>query len=90
MSTIDGSGVIAASGEVQLLFGGITPAHGFMIQNNSAAHLWVSDIGDATAGGSSFPVPAGKMFTTPAGYAPAGPVSAIGASDGMAFTARAW
>src|SRR5215213_9888127 len=38
----DGSGTVATGGSVQLLFGGIAPAHGFLVQNNSSAALWIS------------------------------------------------
>src|SRR6266581_2888944 len=45
----DGSGTVAAGGSAQSLFGGAVPANGFIVQNNSSAALWVSDVGAASA-----------------------------------------
>ncbi len=41
----DGSGTLATGGSAQTLFGGIVPANGFLVQNNSSAALWISDVG---------------------------------------------
>src|SRR3954447_12680572 len=49
----DGSGALAAGGSAQTLFGGIVPLNGFLVQNNSSANLWISDVGVATSGGAS-------------------------------------
>src|ERR1044071_3487372 len=49
----DGSGTVAAGGSAQTLFGGVVPANGFLVQNNSNAALWISDVGTASAGGAS-------------------------------------
>src|SRR5438067_4056877 len=46
----DGSGTLAAGGSAQALFGGIVPASGFLVQNNSSSVLWLSDVGTALAG----------------------------------------
>lgn len=35
----DGSGTLATGGSAQALFGGIVPANGFLVQNNSSAAL---------------------------------------------------
>ena len=87
----DGSGAVATGGSAQLLFGGIAPAHGFLVQNNSAAALWISDVGTASAGGASIQLAAnGGTFMTPSGYKPAGPVSLYGATTGQTFAARRW
>jgi hypothetical protein len=87
----DGSGTIAAGGSAQLLFGGIVPSHGFLVQNNSSAALWISDVGTASAGGAGIQLAAnGGLFTTPGGYKPAGAVSLYGATTGQAFAARRW
>jgi hypothetical protein len=87
----DGSGSVAAGGSAQTLFGGILPANGFLVQNNSAAALWISDIGAASAGGASLQLDAyGGIFITPSGYKPAGAVSLFGATTGQAFAARHW
>jgi|SRR6185437_13267213 hypothetical protein len=87
----DGSGTVAAGGSAQTLFGGIVPLNGFLVQNNSSAVLWVSDVGAAAAGGASIQVAAnGGVFATPSGYKPAGAVSLFGATTAQAFAARRW
>ena len=87
----DGSGTVAAGGSAQLLFGGIVPANGFLVQNNSVAALWICDVGTASAGGASVQIAAnGGIFITPPGYRPAGAVSLFGATTGQAFAARRW
>jgi len=87
---LDGSGTITVGGTAQQLFGGVTPANGFQIGNTSAGILYVSDVGTASAGGSSMPIAAGAIYTTPDGYRPAGAVSIWGASTGQSFAARRW
>jgi hypothetical protein len=85
----DGSGTVAAGGTAQSLFGGIAPANGFLVQNNSSAALWVSDTGAASTGGASIQIaPNGGLFATPSGYKPAGAVSLYRATTGQAFAAR--
>jgi hypothetical protein len=87
----DGSGTVATGGAAQMLFGGIVPDNGFLVQNNSAAALWISDVGTASSGGASIQIAAnGGIFTTPSGYKPAGAVSLYGATTGQAFAARRW
>jgi hypothetical protein len=87
----DGSGTVAAGGSAQTLFGGVVPANGFIVQNNSSAALWVSDVGAASAGGASIQIAAnGGVFSTPSGYKPAGAVSLYGMTTGQAFAARRW
>jgi hypothetical protein len=87
----DGSGTVATGGAAQMLFGGIAPDNGFLVQNNSAAALWISDVGTASAGGASLQLAAnGGLFMTPTGYKPAGAVSLYGATTGQAFAARRW
>jgi hypothetical protein len=87
----DGSGALAAGGSAQTLFGGIVPSNGFLVQNNSSAVLWMSDVGTASAGGASIQLAAnGGTFATPSGYKPAGAVSLFGATTGQAFAARRW
>src|SRR5260370_10957034 len=41
----DGSGAVATGGSAQALFGGILPVHGLLVQNNSSAAVWISDVG---------------------------------------------
>src|SRR6266567_5198222 len=85
----DGSGTLATGGSAQTLFGGIVPTNGFLVQNNSSAVLWISDVGVASAGGASVQLAAnGGIFATASGYKPAGPVSLFGATTGQAFAAR--
>ena len=87
----DGSGTVATGGSAQTLFGGAVPANGFLVQNNSSAALWVSDVGAAANGGASIQIAAnGGVFATPSGYKPAGPVSLWGGTTGQAFAARRW
>ena len=87
----DGSGTVAAGGSAQSLFGGIVPANGFLVQNNSSAALWICDVGVAAAGGASVQIAAnGGVFMTPSGYKPGGAVSLYGATTGQAFAARRW
>ena len=87
----DGSGALAAGGSAQMLFGGIVPSNGFLVQNNSSAALWLSDAGTASAGGASIQLAAnGGTFATPSGYKPVGAVSLFGATTGQAFAARRW
>jgi len=87
----DGSGTVATGGSAQTMFGGIVPANGFVVQNNSTAALWISDVGVASAGGASIQLTAnGGVFATPSGYKPAGAVSLFGATTGQGFAARRW
>src|SRR5260221_2914848 len=65
----DGSGAVATGGSAQALFGGIVPVNGFVVQNNSSAALWVSDVGTASGGGASIQIAAnGGTFATPSAY----------------------
>jgi hypothetical protein len=90
-AAIDGSGTVATGGSAQLLFGGIVPTNGFMVQNNSSQALWISDVGVASAGGASVQIASnGGIFWTPSGYKPGGAVSLFGATTGQAFSARRW
>jgi hypothetical protein len=86
----DGSGTITTGGTAQILFGGIVPANGWLVCNNSAGALYISDVGTASAGGSAIQVAAGATFVTPSGYKPPGAVSIFGATTGQAFAARRW
>jgi hypothetical protein len=87
----DGSGAVATGGSAQTLFGGIVPANGFLVQNNSSAVLWVSDVGTAAADGASIQVSAnGGVFLTPSGSKPGGAVSLFWATTVQAFVAWRW
>jgi hypothetical protein len=89
-AAVDGSGSVGIGGIAQLLFGGAVPANGYLVANNSSGTLYVSDVGIATAGGTSVPIVAGTVFMTPSGYQPPGPVSLYGPTTGQPFAARRW
>jgi hypothetical protein len=87
----DGSGTITCGCSAQLLFGGIRPKSGYLICNNSAHPLYVSDVGPATpSGGSAIHIPPYATFVTPPGYAPQQAVSLYGPTTGQSFAARYW
>jgi hypothetical protein len=86
----DGSGTIVRGYEAQLLFGGVVPSGGYLICNNSAHPLYVSDVGTATAGGTAIQIPPSVTFITPPGYAPPQAVSLYGPTTGQSFAARRW
>ncbi|HVH76752.1 MAG TPA: hypothetical protein VM755_17690 [Stellaceae bacterium] len=86
----DGSAAVITGGVAQTLFGGVTPANGYLIANNSNATIYISDVGTALAGGAAIPVAPGSVFGTPSGYKPPGPVSLYGGTTGQAFAARRW
>jgi hypothetical protein len=86
----DGSGMIAVGGTAQQLFGGVTPANGWLVCNNSTGVLYVSDVGTAGPGGAAIQIAAGATFTTPSGYKPPTAVSIYGGTSGQAFAARRW
>jgi hypothetical protein len=87
---LDGSGSIVSGGAAQVLFAGIAPVNGYMVGNTSTHTLYVSDVGTASAGGSSMPIPTNTVFMTPAGYKPAGAVSLYGGTTSDTFAARKW
>jgi hypothetical protein len=88
----DRSGTIATGGTAQMLFSSVIPTNGFMVQNNHpTATIWVSDVGAASAGGSSVQLgPASAVWATPSGYKPAEAVSIFSATTGASFMARRW
>src|SRR3989442_6921947 len=72
----DGSGTLATGGSAQTLFGGLVPANGFLVQNNSTAALWISDVGVASAGGPPIQLtPNAGVFSAPSRANPTRPVS---------------
>lgn len=89
-AAIDGSGTLVTAGTAQMLFAGVVPVNGYLIANNSSATLYISDVGPASTAGTSIPVAAGAVYTTPSGYKPAGAVSLYGSGTGQAFAARRW
>lgn len=89
-AAVDGSGTVVTGGTAQLLFAGVVPSNGYLVANNSSEALYVSDVGAASSGGASIPIPAGAVFMTPSGYNPAGAVSLWGSTAGQTFAARRW
>jgi hypothetical protein len=89
----DGSTSITTGGTAQNLFSGTTPTNGFEVCNpDPSEDLWISDSTTAALNGQgSYRVaPDGGTYTTPAGYKPIGPVSAIAATTSHKITARRW
>ena len=89
LSYADRSGTITAGGTAQVVLPLWMGRHGCMIQNQSAASLWVSETGTAVAGPPSILIPTGQQFLcmSPAsGQA----YSIIGATTAQAFVAREW
>ena len=89
-AALDGSGMVAVGGTAQQLFGGVVPANGWLVCNNSSTALYISDVGTAAPGGSSIQIAAGATFATPSGYRPGGAVSIYGGTSGQGFAARRW
>lgn len=89
---IDGSVQIQAGSPDTTLFGGVVPAHAYMLQNNTSAAVWFNDTGNpAAATGPSFQLlPNGGSFITPRGYVPTGAVHIFGGTPGQWVTARYW
>ena len=100
----DGSGSlpISASGVQAILFGGVTPPHGFQVQiqdGSAQCPVFISDTSNAFHGlvlttsypGSNFPT----LYPTPPGYQPIGPVTltagtGCGIGSQINFAARMW
>jgi len=89
---VDGSGSITTGGTAQTLFSGTIPTNGYMIGNTSTANhtLYVSDVGTASATGSSMPIASGTIFATPPGYKPPGAVSIFSTTTSDTYSARRW
>lgn len=86
------SGTITTGGAAQQLTGAFPNRKGCAIQNQSAADLWINDLGTAAATQPSIRVPAGAQYLCGAGGggAPAGALSIFGATTGQAFAGREW
>src|SRR5262249_33815282 len=97
--SMDGSTVIGVGGVPTLLFNGVVPPNGFMVQINAANAVgnicYVSDHGQANQqtgflfGGIWVTTPLPNMFVTPPGYKPMGPVS-VTCSSSIYIAARGW
>lgn len=88
INLVNRSGTITTGGTAQQLTAANDSRLGWSIQNTSATDLWVSDVGTASAGGTSYKVPAGTSFTPPA--VALGVISIFGATTAQSFAAREW
>jgi hypothetical protein len=89
----DGSGTIALGGVAQNLFSGSQPTNGYLVFNlnpTGGRTLYISDVGVASATGSSFPILPQAEWHTPPGYKPPGAVSIFGTTTSDPFAARKW
>jgi hypothetical protein len=89
----DGSSTIAAGGVAQNLFSGTTPTNGYLVANlnpSGGRVLYISDIGTASAAGSSIPIQPQEEWRTPPGYKPPAAVSIFGTTTSDPFAARRW
>jgi hypothetical protein len=86
------SGTVTTGGVAQQLAGAFATRKGCAIQNQSAADLWISDVGTAAATQPSIKVPAGAQYLCGGGGggAPGGALSIFGATTGQAFAGREW
>lgn len=85
---VDRSGTITAGGTAQQLMPANAARRGFFLQNNSTGDLWINPNAAAVASQPSLKVPAGALYESPFGGAPAGAISIIGATTAQAFSAR--
>ncbi len=84
----DRSGVISSGGTQQQMMAANAARTGFWIQNTSVGDLWLSAIGQASAGGSSMRLRPGDLYECPAFGVPTTAVSVYGATTGQTFAAR--
>lgn len=89
-TVIDGSVQISTGGDLTL-FAGAVPPHGYLVQNNTSAVLWIEDTGaEAVANRSLQLAPNGAVFVTPDRYVPSGAVHILGGASGGWVRARYW
>ncbi len=89
----DGSSTLAAGGVAQNLFSGTTPTNGYLVVNlnpTGGRTLYISDVGTASATGSSIPIEPQTEWRTPPGYKPPNAVSIFGTTTSDPFSARRW
>lgn len=84
------SGTITTGGTAQVLMAANPARNGWSLMNVSAGDLWFYELGTATTSQPSIKVEAGALYESPAGAAPDGAISIIGATTGQAFAAREW
>jgi hypothetical protein len=87
---LDRSGAIAAGGAPQTIAAANPARQGFLVQNLSAADLWFSSLGAATAGSPALRIAPGQLYESPAHGVPSTAISILGATTGQAFAAREW
>lgn len=84
------SGAITTGGQPQALLPANPNRNGFLVQNVSAADLWINDQGDAGAVQPSLRIPANSEWRTPDGASVTTAVTIFGATAGQAFSCREW
>lgn len=87
---IDISGTITLGGTAQQLVAANANRTGFMVQNNSDALLWISEIATAVENQPSIQIPIGETYICPEGACGVGAISIVGPTTGKTFTAREW
>jgi hypothetical protein len=87
---VDISGTITLGGTAQTISTANPGRTGYLIRNNSAVSLWVSDLTTAVQSQPSLEIKAGELWETPLNYKPIGAISIIGSTTSQAFTAREW
>lgn len=93
LTAADGSGLIALGGNAQNLFSGNVPVNGYLVVNlnpSGGRALYISDVGTASATGSSIPIAPQAEWRTPPGYKPPNVVSIFGTTTSDPFSARRW
>lgn len=86
----DASGSIATANTSQQVAPAFATRRGFFFQNQSTGDLYLNYGAPATIGGGSIKVPAGGLYESPQGGAPATTITVIGATQGQAYTAKVY
>lgn len=91
-SPTDRSGTITLGGSAQTLMSANSSRHGFFVQNQSNADLWINDLGSsASASQPSIWLPAGAFYTCDAlSGVSVGSISIFGNTTSAPFAAREW
>jgi hypothetical protein len=82
------SGTIAVGGAAQPLMAANTSRHGYALQNQSTANLYVNCLATATQDNNSLLITPGQLYETPSNHTPTGACSIIGPTTGQTFYAR--
>lgn len=86
----DISGTITLGGTAQVLVAANANRTGFMVQNNSAGLLWISEITTAIEDQPSIQIPVGETYICPEGACGVAALSIVGPTTAQTFTAREW